>query len=328
MPESLLSPSAKIILFANLPCAVFGPKRTYLEMYAMSQLTLFDNSDSSQSTSSAEDSHAPTSPLPEKAQVSALKKRRPAAAYGMKWHELLAKSDPLGYSLRTYLRSACEALTGFSLIWRLSDTPAKRLWWVLGRSEHRTSGIEFGSWPTVDKSCGDRGGAMLTGDRPSGQSRQVSINDAVKQNCAPPPVTKDWQTPSAQQFEKRRQVGQTERNELLLLGQARRWPTPKAQNDKASGPSRIGCRVDLQTIAGQPDPASPSTTGKPRGLLNSAWVAQLMGWPENYFAELESAMTEYHLSSLADKYAKRSKATQTRRLCEPLATHGSTPSPG
>ena len=47
---------------------------------------------------------------------------------------------------------------------------------------------------------------------------------------------------------------------------------------------------------GPPAQESPSTPGKPRGSLNSAWVMQLMGWPEEYANALAEAATEYHLT--------------------------------
>ena len=52
-------------------------------------------------------------------------------------------------------------------------------------------------------------------------------------------------------------------------------------------------RVLAWEVAGQADPENPSTPGKPRGSLNSAWVMQLMGWPDEYAAELTRLLCEW-----------------------------------
>lgn len=44
-----------------------------------------------------------------------------------------------------------------------------------------------------------------------------------------------WQTPAKDQFEKRRQVRQTTREELLLPGQAKAWPTANAHDGRRPG---------------------------------------------------------------------------------------------
>jgi hypothetical protein len=38
----------------------------------------------------------------------------------------------------------------------------------------------------------------------------------------------------------------------------------------------------METIVGQPAPASPNTKGKHRGSLNPKWVLQLMGYPADW----------------------------------------------
>ena len=97
------------------------------------------------STSSAGASRVRTSVRPEEARAL----RAAARVYGARCFGLSAKSDPLGWSLRTCLLSACAALTGFSLRWNESATPAGHWWLVLGRSGPRTNGIGSGSWPTA-----------------------------------------------------------------------------------------------------------------------------------------------------------------------------------
>ena len=48
--------------------------------------------------------------------------------------ESSVRLDQLGLSLRTHLRCALEAQTGYSMNWKDKGTPAGRSWWVLGMS--------------------------------------------------------------------------------------------------------------------------------------------------------------------------------------------------
>jgi hypothetical protein len=114
-------------------------------MFTMYQPSLFGNVGFGPSTSSAADSRVRTSARQEEARAL----RAAARVYGERCSGLSAKSDPLGWSLRTCLLSACEALTGFSLRWNELATPAGHWWLVLGRSEPRTNGIESGLWPGI-----------------------------------------------------------------------------------------------------------------------------------------------------------------------------------
>ncbi len=54
-------------------------------------------------------------------------------------------SDPVGLALRTHLGCALEELTGCSMNWRRSATPAGRSWWVLTTLERPTSASGSGS---------------------------------------------------------------------------------------------------------------------------------------------------------------------------------------
>lgn len=51
-------------------------------------------------------------------------------------------------------------------------------------------------------------------------------------------VMREWQTPSAGRYEKRRQVGQTSREELLLPAQAEQWQTPGTDSFRGRGGDR------------------------------------------------------------------------------------------
>jgi len=125
---------------------------------------------------------------------------------------------------------------------------------------------------------------------------------------------KQWQTPSKHQFDKRRQVGQTERSELLLPAQAKQWQTP--QTPKGGGSSRSGDRIGEPLLPGQakawpaptladqvevcsrPDPTT-STHGAASSnstrRLNPRFVEWLMGMPDGWtsFACSETEWSRY-----------------------------------
>lgn len=170
--------------------------------------------------------------------------------YGERCSGLSAKSDPLGCSLRTYLRSACEALTELSLRWKESVTPAGHWWLVLGRRVHRTKGIGYGLWPTATKADAD-GHAQTAANPTPRQTGGATLADAARQ---------DWPTPNKMDGDRGASKGGTE---------------------KHTGGMNL-----RESCNGQAAQANHSTTGKPRGSLNAAWVMQLQDWPDDFVAEL------------------------------------------
>ena len=77
-----------------------------------------------------------------------------------------------------------------------------------------------------------------------------------------------WQTPASGQYEKRRQVGQTTREELLLPGQAKAWQTPKVAPGDYSYPTNDHTKPFLN-LPGQaklwPTPHQNCVTGAGTG---------------------------------------------------------------
>ncbi len=67
-----------------------------------------------------------------------------------------------------------------------------------------------------------------------------------------------WQTASAQEFTKRRQVGQTTRDELLLAGQAQAWPTARGSDGAKGGPNQRGSSGDLMPPSAAAQWATPT----------------------------------------------------------------------
>lgn len=96
-----------------------------------------------------------------------------------------------------------------------------------------------------------------------------------------------WQTPAPFQGKYHRQVGQTERGEMLLPGQSETWATPTTRDSKdGSNPSD---NVPTNGLLGRQAPrtlmpgrkSSPTDQASPR-RLNPKFVEWLMGWPGGY----------------------------------------------
>ena len=313
----------------------------------MYQLTFSKIRACSQSTSSAAASRVRTSRQP--GEVRAL--RAAGRVYGERCLGLSGKSDPLGSSLRTYLRSSCEELTGLSLRWKESVTPAGHWWLVLGRSARRTDGIGpglSGDFPTPQASdaVGGKGvrlQATETGMMPDGSKATIGLRDKVLRSWPtatvadasghsqtaenPTPkqtggttlvgavkaqVEKQWPTPSkmdADRGAESRETKQSRGSGGVNLREACNWPGCSASDANHKGDLVQAARGNQNKHfgpAGQAVQANPSTTGKPRGSLNSAWVRSLLGWPDEYWIALEKATMEYHLTA---PRAARTKAS-------------------
>lgn len=222
----------------------------------------------------AEGSPARTSVRQGGARVLAPKNPRPKLrACGTKCPGSCARCDPVGSSLRTYLRCELEALTPYSLTWKMRVTPAGRPWWVLGQSGLRTDGIAPGfsdsneEWPT-----------------PSATPYGSSNNGVLRHGGVTPLGTESGRHPGTTLTD-------------ATVGARGNWPTPQA-HDGTHGPSgaetraRGGREFCLPSVVGQQDPENSSTNGKSPGSspevrslprrLNSSWVAQLMGYPRTW----------------------------------------------
>jgi hypothetical protein len=82
------------------------------------------------------------------------------------------------------------------------------------------------------------------------------------------------------------------------VNQASAWPTPAARDVRSGLASQETMNRNSRPLnevvtSGQPVQDSPNTPGKPRGSLNSQWVAQLMGWPDEYVQRLTRACCEF-----------------------------------
>ena len=284
----------------------------------MSQRLLWD--DLFPSTSSQEGFPAKTSRRQGRGRVSARKQTPPVAACGLRCSESSPKCDPLGCSLKMYLLSVCGVLTQFSLAWKQKATPAGRYWWVLGRSEPRTKGIGSGLSGDLLLGCVrvvTSNGLWSTPDSTNRERNQEGLENcqAIRkakagQNTVPlylveqVRLAENSATPKAREHQQQN----SQDNYASLSKQVKNWPTAQASdanggkgmrlNATATGKLPDGSKATISLRdsilrAGLPAQASPSTAGKPRGSLNAAWVAQLMGFPAEYTAALTRACCEY-----------------------------------
>ncbi len=199
------------------------------------------------SISSVEDSPASRSASP-----GSKKGPKTSGTFGPRCHESSEKSDPVGYSLRTYLACELSRLTSCLKTWKDRGTPAGRSWWVLMTSEGRTvakgCGLSEGSdWPTPH-------GMQVDNPRMAGPTGN-ELGRAV---------TKQWPTPRAEDSE---QTGGHRGSADTLTAAGRLWASPQARDWKDSGPTQGNRKSpNLGTqCAGLVAPESPSTLGKPQG---------------------------------------------------------------
>ena len=132
----------------------------------------------------------------------------------------------------------------------------------------RSLNKEVALWPAPQAS--DWKGANKSG---SGSNSSRSLATAA-----------EWQTPATFQGKYRRQVNQTERDELLLPGQAEHWATPMAADDgKKVTPNSLQDGLIGQSYRfGRPDhkmPKGGDKSSQQTRRLNPRFVEMLMGWP-------------------------------------------------
>lgn len=133
-----------------------------------------------------------------------------------------------------------------------------------GKGQVQLCHIASQSWPTPRATDGPKGGPNQRGS---------------KGDLMLPAAVQDWATPTAATATGgQKSRGGSRKGELLLAGQAARWGTPTARDWK-SGRGRDGQLTDhLQRTRGPLAEEPSNTPGKSPGLLNPAWVEQLMGW--------------------------------------------------
>lgn len=139
----------------------------------------------------------------------------------------------------------------------------------------------------------------------------TSLTDAVHGGQAP----RIWPTPNQMDADRGAESRQTKKNRGsggVNLREACNWASPLLNDWKNLGHVNEGHAPQLrhlpEELAGPPDQANPSTTGKPRGSLNPAWVGQLMGYPDSWL-DLDAKACE----RLATLWSRKSSARSGKR---------------
>jgi hypothetical protein len=222
--------------------------------------------------------------------------------------------DQRGSSLRTCLLCALAESTGYSGTWSESATSAGRLWWVLTTWEPRTDASGCGSWQRwqtplsegmtkgveyqYDQGDKNKPRATLLGQctgwqtPTSADGGSTSRGGARKGELLLGGQVKAWPTPETGHSlngdgARGGRVGNGYQSGQSLEAVASAWATPNQRDWKDTGPTqgnRKSPNVGTQAhqCVGQQDRANSNTHGKPRGSLNPAWVAQLMGYPSGW----------------------------------------------
>jgi hypothetical protein len=135
------------------------------------------------------------------------------------------RSDPVSSSLRTALLSELAALTGSSLTWKRSTTPANRSWWVLSTPELHTDGSALGLLPTpTAQSYGTNQGGAAGRTGPARPSLETMARQAL------------WPTPTVKgNYNKK---GLSARSGDGLATAVNMWPTRKRRRPANPGSDR------------------------------------------------------------------------------------------
>ena len=217
------------------------------------------------STSSAEDSHAKTSPVQERARESTEQE----AGSGLNLQESLAKYDPVT-RLWKIVRCSRSAALGESLeTFPRWGTMRNGACWERTISVRRTEGKGCGYWRTPD--CGAGGTIseekmekfLSKGTRESGAAIQIRLCDQVREpRLYPTPNCSGMDGGSnSRKANKKRGIHQ------------KLYPTPKCQDSRAALIDRH--KSNLGEVVHGGIETLPTKTAR----LNPNWVEWLMGWP-------------------------------------------------
>jgi hypothetical protein len=160
---------------------------------------------------------------------------------GEKWRELSVKFDRVSRSWKTHRCLWEEDLVESSLILPRWGMMRGGVLWERSTPAHLTSGKEFGLWPTIRSSDGERGGrGDLTPRASANENRQTKLTPSQKKG----------------------------KHGLSLCAAVNLFATPIARDWKSG-------KASQKTMEKNSRPLSEQIGG----MLNPKWVEWLMGWP-------------------------------------------------
>lgn len=203
----------------------------------------------------------------------------------------------LGASSRTYQASLLTTGETYDPTYRPWVTRLRRESSQRRRSARLTFGNASSGWPTATSQ--DAASSQNQGHAHDGTTLTTAGLNWPTPDTAPEAPNSGSNRKGG--YEKRRQMRQETRDELLLAGQAKQWGTPTHRIHKGSGP--VGSKshehllnrghLDAQVLSHQAQATETAgETGSPSGrVLNPRFVEMLMGWPSG-LTDYESSETE------------------------------------
>lgn len=149
---------------------------------------------------------------------------------------LLGHAGSLARTLAALFRTRWVS-TEFSLIWKLSATPAKRCVFRLVPSTRRTSATAFGSWPTptvVDRIRNEETMAKCAEFRLRNAKQKtvpLYLGEVAQRAAA-------WPTPAARDHKSGLASAETMERNARPLSEVAAWSTPRASDGEKGGPNQ------------------------------------------------------------------------------------------
>lgn len=223
--------------------------------------------------------------------------------FGLLFCEWCGSCGPHGCWRRTLAASLASSLTaclGSSTSWKPLVMRSQYILWAPVTSERRIDGSECGSlegWPTPRaEEAGDYTYCNGDHDKPfltlTGQVKQWPTPQANDDKGLGPNTP--GHSPQLRHMPEELAAGASTMPQLPANSEANStreqpntdpasdWQTPQACQSIGGHRSRGGKRANELLLAGQAVQASGNMSGRGRGSLNSAWVSQLMGYPDGW----------------------------------------------
>lgn len=216
-----------------------------------------------------------------------------SGTYGRKCGDCSGTED-LQFSLgnKLHQRMGVSGSLLFALRWKYWVTPLGPPICALRAAGHRTSGKDFGSWPSP-KVSDFKGADCARAENRTGNRHAGDDLSTVALTSWATPATRDYRFANLKPYQERGggKKGEQLNNQAVHLAS---WPTPiTGDAHLSSTPEAAQRRLDegkptvsriAATLSGPPAPGSPAGTGSgaPQGQLNPQFPLWLMGYPQDW----------------------------------------------